>query len=143
MLPICMDAIGRSLSEIMSASLALVVRRYEVMVKRGRQAQFCPFASVTGADHREAFSSALPFFILSKPTESMSSDEDTPMSHILEDALAPIAKPLASGKLLKRMHKLVSKATKEKQIKRGVKEAVKAIRKGAKGYVNIIQALCS
>lgn len=70
----------------------------------------------------------------------MSSDDDTPMTHILEDALAPIAKPLASGKLLKRLHKLVSKATKEKQIKRGVKEAVKAIRKGAKGYIMLYVA---
>lgn len=57
------------------------------------------------------------------------------MVHILEDALAPIAKPLASGKLLKRLHKLVTKATKEKASKRGVKEAVKAIRKGSKGLV--------
>jgi hypothetical protein len=64
----------------------------------------------------------------------MSSDEDVPMTHILEDSIAPIAKPLVSGKLLKRLHKLVTKATKEKLIKRGVKEAVKAIRKGSKGY---------
>lgn len=64
----------------------------------------------------------------------MSSDEDVPMTQVLEDALAPIAVPLASGKLLKRLHKLVGKATKEKQIKRGVKETVKAIRKGSKGY---------
>lgn len=64
----------------------------------------------------------------------MSSDEDVPMTHILEDSIAPIAKPLVSGKLLKRLHKLVTKATKDKQIKRGVKEAVKAIRKGSKGY---------
>ena len=56
------------------------------------------------------------------------------MTHVLEGALAPIAKPLAQGKLLKRLHKLVSKATKEKQIRRGVKETVKAIRKGSKGY---------
>jgi H/ACA ribonucleoprotein complex subunit 2 len=67
----------------------------------------------------------------------MSSDnEDMEMMHIPEGALAPIAKPLASGKLLKRLTKLVSKATKEKAVKRGVKETAKAIRKGAKGYLS-------
>lgn len=44
-----------------------------------------------------------------------------------------IAKPLASKKHTKRAYKVVKKATKVKGIKRGVKEVVKAIRKGEKG----------
>lgn len=68
----------------------------------------------------------------------MSSDEEVPMTNILEDSLSPIAKPLANGKLLKRLLKLVSKATKEKQIRRGVKETVKAMRKGTKGYLQFL-----
>ena len=43
--------------------------------------------------------------------------------------LIPIASPLAGDKLTKRLYKLVSKATKEKKIRRGVKEVVKALRK--------------
>lgn len=66
----------------------------------------------------------------------MSSDnEDQEMLCIPEDALALIASPLVTGKLLKKLHKLVSKATKDKAVKRGVKETVKAIRKGSKGYL--------
>jgi H/ACA ribonucleoprotein complex subunit 2 len=44
-----------------------------------------------------------------------------------------IAKPLASKKTTKKLHKLVKKASTAKHISRGVKEVVKAIRKGAKG----------
>lgn len=44
-----------------------------------------------------------------------------------------IAQPLASKKHTKRAYKVVKKATKVKGIKRGVKEVVKAIRKGEKG----------
>ncbi len=44
-----------------------------------------------------------------------------------------IAKPLASKKLTKKLYKLVKKSTKVKCTKRGVKEVVKAIRKGEKG----------
>lgn len=47
--------------------------------------------------------------------------------------LAPIAKPLVSKKLNKRVLKVVKKAAKTKQLKRGVKEVVKALRKGQKG----------
>lgn len=43
--------------------------------------------------------------------------------------LIPIASPLADDKLTKRVYKLVTKATKEKKIRRGVKEVVKTIRK--------------
>lgn len=43
--------------------------------------------------------------------------------------LIPIATPLADDKLTKRVYKLVTKATKDKKIRRGVKEVVKTIRK--------------
>lgn len=46
-----------------------------------------------------------------------------------------IAKPLAEEKLCKRVLKLCKKATKRKQIRRGVKEVVKALRKKQKGCV--------
>lgn len=72
--------------------------------------------------------------------QKMSSDnEDQMMLDMPEDSIAPIAIPMASDKLLKRIYKLVSKATKEKSVKRGVKETVKAIRKKAKGYCTCIQ----
>lgn len=44
-------------------------------------------------------------------------------------ALSPIASPLADEKLTKKLYKLVKKSA----IRRGVKEVVKAIRKGAQG----------
>lgn len=71
----------------------------------------------------------------------------------LED-LSPIAHPLAQKKLLKKLHKTIKKgvhysfqtpspklittlhvASKQRQVKRGVKEVVKGIRKGEKGSV--------
>jgi len=54
--------------------------------------------------------------------------EDTPV------ALAPIASPLADKKLTKNILKLIKKASEEKAIRRGVKEVVKALRKGEKGF---------
>jgi H/ACA ribonucleoprotein complex subunit 2 len=47
--------------------------------------------------------------------------------------LSVIAKPLADEKLYKKILKLSKKAAKGKQIKRGVKEVVKALRKNVKG----------
>lgn len=47
--------------------------------------------------------------------------------------LSPIAKPLAKDKLVKRILKLVKAASKGKTVRRGVKEVVKAVRKGEKG----------
>ena len=47
--------------------------------------------------------------------------------------LSPIAVPLADAKLKKRTLKLVKKAAQGKQLKRGVREVVKALRKGSKG----------
>ena len=48
--------------------------------------------------------------------------------------VSAIAKPLASKKTTKKLHKLVKKATSSKCTKRGVKEVVKALRKGEKGF---------
>lgn len=63
----------------------------------------------------------------------MSSDEDNSISFDTS-ALSVIAKPLATPKVTKRLFKLVRKSAKDKSLKRGVKEVVKAIRKNAKGY---------
>ncbi|KAG0148220.1 hypothetical protein CROQUDRAFT_655129 [Cronartium quercuum f. sp. fusiforme G11] len=51
------------------------------------------------------------------------------------DALSPIAHPLADKKLGKRVLRTVKKGSKHRFIKRGVKEVVKALRKGEKGLV--------
>lgn len=77
----------------------------------------------------------------------------------MED-LSPIAQPLAQKKMLKKLHKTIKKgsrprryaayspltsfpiASKQRQVKRGVKEVVKAIRKGEKGYVALSLRLC-
>jgi H/ACA ribonucleoprotein complex subunit 2 len=48
--------------------------------------------------------------------------------------VSAIAKPLASKKTTKKVHKLVKKATQGKCVKRGVKEVVKALRKGETGF---------
>ncbi len=45
-----------------------------------------------------------------------------------------IAKPLAPKKTTKKLHKLVKKASQAKFVRRGVKEVVKAIRKGETGF---------
>ncbi len=49
--------------------------------------------------------------------------------------ISVIAKPLANEKLTKKCLKLVKKASKVKGLRRGVKEVVKAIRKGEKGVM--------
>jgi H/ACA ribonucleoprotein complex subunit 2 len=49
------------------------------------------------------------------------------------EAVNVISHPLASKKSTKKVHKLVKKAASSKQIRRGVKEVVKAIRKNEKG----------
>merc|ERR1711937_619289 len=59
---------------------------------------------------------------------NMSDDEETP-----EIEVQPFAKPLADAKLSKKLFKCIKKATKAKQVLRGVKEDVKAVRKGTKG----------
>uniref|UniRef100_A0A8C3N6X7 H/ACA ribonucleoprotein complex subunit 2 n=1 Tax=Geospiza parvula TaxID=87175 RepID=A0A8C3N6X7_GEOPR len=49
------------------------------------------------------------------------------------DFLNPIAQPLASRKLTRKLLKCIRKATKHKQLRRGVKEVQKFINKGEKG----------
>jgi len=51
--------------------------------------------------------------------------------------VSPIANPLADKKLTKKVLKTIKKAAGDKQIKRGVKEVVKAIKKGEKGLAII------
>lgn len=48
-------------------------------------------------------------------------------------ALSPISRPLAGKKLCKRTLKIVRRAAEMKQLKRGVKEVVKSVRRGKKG----------
>eukprot|EP00249_Psilotum_nudum_P001066 c13354_g1_i1 orf=150-626(+) len=47
--------------------------------------------------------------------------------------LSPIAKPLAGKKVRKKILKVVRRASEMRQLKRGVKEVVKAVRRGKKG----------
>merc|ERR1712022_101903 len=50
-----------------------------------------------------------------------------------EIEVQPFAQPLADSKLSKKLFKCIKKATKAKQVLRGVKEVVEAVRKGTKG----------
>merc|ERR1711865_604445 len=61
-------------------------------------------------------------------TITMSDDED-----VKEVEVQVFATPLADNKLTKKLFKCIKKATKTKQVLRGVKEVVKAVRKGTKG----------
>ncbi|XP_054765452.2 H/ACA ribonucleoprotein complex subunit 2-like protein [Lytechinus pictus] len=49
--------------------------------------------------------------------------------------VSPIANPLASRKLTKKLYKVIKKASKVKMVRRGVKEVQKFLRKGEKGFV--------
>ena len=51
------------------------------------------------------------------------------------EAVNAISQPLASKKSTKKLHKLVRKAASSKHIRRGVKEVIKALRKGESGLV--------
>ncbi|XP_022376864.1 H/ACA ribonucleoprotein complex subunit 2 isoform X2 [Enhydra lutris kenyoni] len=53
--------------------------------------------------------------------------------HELLVNLNPIAQPLASRRLTRKLYKCIKKAVKQKQIRRGVKEVQKFINKGEKG----------
>lgn len=78
-----------------------------------------------------------------KKTKSVSNDEEEeeevaagvpPKSYAERcEALTAIADPLADEKLTKKLYKLVRRASAAKVLRRGVKEVVKAIRKGASG----------
>lgn len=69
-------------------------------------------------------------------------EEETTTTGVVEKSygelivnINPIAQPLASRKLSKKLYKCVKKAAKLKQIRRGVKEVQKFINKGEKGIV--------
>ncbi|KAI2540415.1 NHP2 isoform 2, partial [Pan troglodytes] len=47
----------------------------------------------------------------------------------------PIAQPLASRRLTRKLYKCIKKAVKQKQIRRGVKEVQKFVNKGEKGIM--------
>merc|ERR1712216_1041708 len=51
----------------------------------------------------------------------------------VEIEVQPFCQPLADKKMAKKLFKCIKKATKSKQVLRGVKEVVKAVRKGQKG----------
>lgn len=64
----------------------------------------------------------------------MSSDgEDFAASTLIPGSLSPIAQPMASPKAQKYLIKAIRKAAQAKSLRRGVKESVKALRKGFKG----------
>ncbi|XP_036916759.1 H/ACA ribonucleoprotein complex subunit 2 isoform X2 [Sturnira hondurensis] len=54
--------------------------------------------------------------------------------------LNPIAQPLASRRLTRKLYKCIKKAVKQKQIWRGVKEVQKFVNKGEKGTWVQLQA---
>merc|ERR1712216_651646 len=62
-----------------------------------------------------------------KKEEEESGDEGA------EVEVQPFCEPIAEAKLSKKLFKCIKKATKTKQVLRGVKEVVKAVRKGTKG----------
>merc|ERR1712159_976805 len=62
-----------------------------------------------------------------KKEEEESGDEGA------EVEVGKFCEPLADAKLSKKLFKCIKKATKTKQVLRGVKEVVKAVRKGTKG----------
>lgn len=66
--------------------------------------------------------------VRSKPDSSKTYEE-------LVALVCPIAKPMASRKLTKKLYKAVKKAQTAKRLKRGVREVVKGLRKNEKGLV--------
>ena len=75
----------------------------------------------------------------SKKEEDAPEEEEKTLKGDYESRLfvSPIADPLAGDKLTKKLLKLTKKGMKDKLVKRGVKETVKAVRKGQKGLVII------
>jgi len=64
-------------------------------------------------------------------------DDDDDEASTKQRLVSPIATPLAGKKLAKKALKTVKKAAKAKMIRRGVKEVVKALKKGDQGLVII------
>eukprot|EP00112_Aurelia_sp_Birch-Aquarium-sp1_P015324 Seg3388.2 transcript_id=Seg3388.2/GoldUCD/mRNA.D3Y31 product="H/ACA ribonucleoprotein complex subunit 2" protein_id=Seg3388.2/GoldUCD/D3Y31 len=62
-------------------------------------------------------------------------NSDRPPYEELVKQISIISKPLASKKLTKKLFKTIKKASKEKSIRRGVKEVGKALRKKETGFV--------
>jgi len=86
-----------------------------------------------------------------KKQKAAAGDEDEDEGSTKQRLVSPIATPLASKKLAKKALKTVKKAAKAKMIRRGVKEVVKALKKGDQGLVIIagdispidVRAACS
>ena len=74
-----------------------------------------------------------------KEVEDAPEEEEKTLKGDYESRLfvSPIADPLAGDKFTKKILKLIKKGMKDKLVKRGVKETVKAVRKGQKGLVII------
>ncbi|CAL9685022.1 unnamed protein product [Knipowitschia caucasica] len=73
-----------------------------------------------------------------KKEEVVEEDSAAAVERSYSDLIAhvnPVAQPLASKKLSKKLYKCVKKASKVKHIRRGVKEVQKFINKGEKGIV--------
>lgn len=84
------------------------------------------FSPSAAGDDEEASMDVSMDTSTTSPKEDMSYDE-------LLARVCKIAKPLASEKLTKKLHKAVERAHKAKKLARGVKEVGKCIRKGEKG----------
>jgi len=65
-------------------------------------------------------------------TSQLQSETTKPYEELVT-LMAPIAKPLASKKLTRKLYKAVRKAQKAKRLKRGVREVVKGLRKDGEG----------
>lgn len=74
---------------------------------------------------------------MAKKDKKVDTEEEVDNYDIRMAAVLPFAKPLAPKKINKKVLKTVKKASKAKHVKRGVKEVVKALRKGEKGLVII------
>ncbi|MBN3317303.1 NHP2 protein, partial [Atractosteus spatula] len=75
---------------------------------------------------------------MTKAKKEKAEEESGSTENTYQDLIAninAIAQPLASRKLTKKLYKCVKKASKQKQIRRGVKEVQKFINKGEKGIV--------
>ena len=74
-----------------------------------------------------------------KRAEESDDEQETTLKDDYKERLfvSPIADPIAQDKLEKKLLKLVKKGMKEKLVRRGVKETVKAVRKGNAGVVII------
>merc|ERR1712227_1113362 len=68
---------------------------------------------------------------MGKSKKEKGSDDESEEENEVE--VGPFCTPLAEAKLAKKLYKCIKKATKTKQVLRGVKEVVKAVRKGTKG----------